>query len=261
LPKIEPASSRRAARAFSLAACLIFIALPCAVVAQTAPEASSFARVNTFGFLAAYSNDSSHILMGTAERRKLLDFGASYSRRLILNRKIDWQYDAELLPVALESDPLSRIVVQQISPPAATTVSNGPPLTTCAPYTYHYSFTGPKGVTYSGTYTYTCHGRQWTIGESMLPAGFQWNFRPRHALQPFLVAHGGYIYSTHPIPLSTAGSFNFAFDAGAGFELYQSKGRSIRAGARFHHISNADTSNFNPGIDNVLLQVTFAFGR
>lgn len=84
---------------------------------------------------------------------------------------------------------------------------------------------------------------------------------PRHKLQPFFIGHGGYMYSTQPIPISTAGSFNFTFDFGAGFEFYRSKTRSIRAEYRFHHISNHDTASQNPGIDNGLLQVTYSFGR
>jgi opacity protein-like surface antigen len=89
----------------------------------------------------------------------------------------------------------------------------------------------------------------------------QWNFLPRHTLQPFFTGHGGYMYSTQPIPINIAGSFNFTFDLGAGIELYRSKTRSIRAEYRYHHISNHETAGENPGIDNGLFQITYAFGR
>jgi opacity protein-like surface antigen len=69
------------------------------------------------------------------------------------------------------------------------------------------------------------------------------------------------MYSTRPIPINGAGSFNFTFDLGAGIELYRSKTRSVRAEYRYHHISNDNTANENPGIDNGLIQVTYAFGR
>jgi opacity protein-like surface antigen len=69
------------------------------------------------------------------------------------------------------------------------------------------------------------------------------------------------LHSTQPIPVQNAGSFNFTFDLGAGFQLYQSKSRSIRAEYRYHHISNHSTASANPGIDNGLLQVTYSFGR
>jgi opacity protein-like surface antigen len=69
------------------------------------------------------------------------------------------------------------------------------------------------------------------------------------------------MYTTHPIPIYYAGSFNFTFDLGAGIELYRSKTRSIRAEYRYHHISNHETAEQNPGIDNGLFQVTYTFGR
>ena len=46
------------------------------------------------------------MLMGDAENRKLLDFGVGYGRKLFLNHIVNWQYNGELLPVALESDPV-----------------------------------------------------------------------------------------------------------------------------------------------------------
>jgi opacity protein-like surface antigen len=95
----------------------------------------------------------------------------------------------------------------------------------------------------------------------MSPVGFQWNFLPRRKLQPFIIGHGGSMYSTRPIPIQEAGSFNFTFDLGAGFELYRSKTHSVRAEYRYHHISNHNTANQNPGIDNGLFQVTYSFGR
>lgn len=238
-----------------------FYVLMLPAAAQTAPENPAYARVNSFGIFSAYSNDSSHILFGLSERRKLLNFGGSYNRRILLSRKVSWQYSAELLPVALESDPLSKFVVKQVTPNVETFISNAGPLVVCSPQTTRYSVTLENGTTYSGTQTTYCSGRQWTIGEAMSPLGFQWNFRPRHALQPILDWHAGTMFSTHPIPIYYGGSFNFTVDVGAGFELYRTRSKSIRAEYRYHHISNADTAAQNPGIDNGLFQVTYAFGR
>src|ERR1700677_692115 len=73
--------------------------------AQSLPDTPYYARRNSFGFFGAYSPDSSHMLMGYAENRKLVDVGVSYNRRLLMGRAVNWQYSLELLPVALESDP------------------------------------------------------------------------------------------------------------------------------------------------------------
>lgn len=244
-----------------LIACIFIIPGAMTMRAQTPPERVVYARRNTFGILAAYSPDSSHILLGVAERRKLLNIGVSYSRRIILNRTVNWQYDAELLPVALESDPLTRYVNVETSPTPGTYTGNvGNAQITCAPTSYPYSYIA-NGVTVSGTETYYCSGRQWTIGESISPVGFQWNFLPHRKLQPLVEGHGGYMYSTRQIPVSGAGSFNFTFDIGAGLELYRSGTRSIRAEYRFHHLSNHNTASINPGVDNGLIQITYCFGR
>ncbi len=112
-------------------------------LAQSKVESPYYARVNTFGVFGAYSGDSSHISMGDAENRKLLDFGVSYSRKLFLNRNVNWQYSGELLPVALESDPrrltLSTTKLRQryIPLPSYDTA----PSISCATVTTPYSIT------------------------------------------------------------------------------------------------------------------------
>jgi opacity protein-like surface antigen len=235
-----------------------------AAIAQSAPENPYFARKNAFGVFTAYSNDSSHMLLGYANSRKLLDIGASYSRRLIVNRIVNWQYDGEILPVALESDPVAQQTVYQTSPTELTEVEpNTVPFTACVPGTVSFNETFNSNgtpITYAGTIVTTC-SRQWTIGEGISPVGFRWNFMPRRKIQPFFIGHGGYMYSTRPIPVESAGSFNFTFDIGAGLELYRSKTKSIRAEFRYHHISNHNTATVNPGIDSGLYQVTYSFGR
>src|ERR1700683_718255 len=85
-------------------------------LAQSWEATPFFARKNPLSVFGAYSNDSSHILLGYAENRKLLDFGAGYSRRLFVNRVVAWQYNGEILPVALESDLLGEQVDHQTQP-------------------------------------------------------------------------------------------------------------------------------------------------
>jgi hypothetical protein len=228
--------------------------------AQNGSDAPYYARKNSFGILAAYSPDSSHILLGYAENRILINLGGSYSRRLFLNRVVDWQYDGELLPVALESDPVQVTVSTfTFTNPPATYVETAdlPVITACQPSSGSGTLPG-NGATYS--YVATCT-RRWTIGEGISPIGFQWNFLPRRKAQPFFVGHGGYMYSTQPIPINQAGSFNFTFDLGVGVELFRSHTRSIRGEFRYHHISNHGTATENPGIDNLMYQVTYVFGR
>jgi hypothetical protein len=262
LSKTDGASERRL-RLYCFPFSLAILALSVMTTQAQSKTDAPYARRNSIGILAAYSWDSSHILLGASEQRMLVNIGASYNRRLLLNHVVNWQYSGELLPVALESDPNSRDVVNQTSPTVGTFIyNNGYPLLTCGPQTASYSVTDPaSGVTYSGTTTISCAGRRWTIGEAMSPIGFQWNFMPLRRMQPLIDAHGGYMYSTQPIPVASAGSFNFTFDIGAGIEFYRSKSRSVRVEYRYHHISNDNTATINPGIDNGLFQITYCFGR
>jgi opacity protein-like surface antigen len=228
--------------------------------AQTQVETASFARKNTFGVFGGFSGNSSHMLMGQSRNRILILAGVSYSRGLFLNHRVNWQYNAELMPVALESDPVLHVVVHQTSPTTLTFGQDIVQPAPCVAFSSDYTYRAPNGAIYSGTEEGTCD-RRWTMGQALSPIGMQLNFTPRRRVQPFLIAHGGYMYSTNQIPMINAGSFNFTFDAGAGIEFYFSGTQSIRAEYRFHHISNADTAASNPGIDNALFQVTYAFGR
>ncbi len=231
--------------------------------AQKQPDSPFYARRNTFGFFTAYANDSSHMLLGNAENRKLFEVGALYDRRLLLRRVVNWQYSIEVLPVALESDPVTTVTetISLTNPPpgypsvGTETIQEVNPQA-CHPASGSGSFPG----LYSYTYTSTC-SRRWTMGEAMSPIGFQWNFLPRRSIQPFAVGHGGYMFSTQPIPTTSAGAFNFTFDFGGGVEYFLSRSRSIRAEYRYHHTSNAYTAAQNPGIDNGLFQLTWAFGH
>ena len=228
--------------------------------AQTEPARPYYSRNNTFGFLAAYSNDSSHMLLGVSENRKLLNFGATYSRRLFQNRTVNWMYNAEILPVALESDPVLHDVTTYTLPfPSPPLSSSYEPITACHGGSGAATFTA-GGIVYSYNYTDTC-SRRWTIGEGISPVGFQWNFLPRRKLQPVVLGHGGYMYSTQPIPDGASGSFNFTFDFGVGLELYRTRTRSVRIDYRYHHISDHYTTSENPGIDNGLFTLTYSFGR
>jgi len=240
---------------------LLTIFATVAVVAHAqSPDANPyFARRNTFSIFTAYSNDSSHILLGYTENRRLLDFGVGYNRRLFVNRIVNWQYSGELLPVALESDP---VIYQALTYTAPAIFAGQTFNAVLVPVSACQAGSGTVNEQDAIVYNYvnTC-GRRWTMGEAMSPAGMQWNFLPHRKTQGFVIAHGGYMFSTQPVPTVDAGSFNFTFDLGVGIEMFRTKSQSMRAEYRYHHISNHDTAQDNPGIDNGLFQITWSFGR
>jgi opacity protein-like surface antigen len=260
LLKDGAASLPGAARRICLMSVVALLLPALAAVAQSRPHRSEYGRANTFGVFVAYSNDSSHMLLGIAEKRKLLNIGGVYNRRIVMNRVVNWQYSGEIMPVALESDPLGVTKLTQTSPTAGSITDYPGPPVSCSRFYGAYNET-IQGTTYSGSVLSYCHGREWTMGEAMSPVGFQWNFLTRRRWQPFLDGHGGYMFSTHPIPLSYAGTFNFTFDFGVGVEFFHTRTRSLRAEYRYHHLSNDNTADANPGVDNGLFQLTYCFGR
>jgi opacity protein-like surface antigen len=136
----------------------------------------------------------------------------------------------------------------------------GAVMVSCAPVTESFSTPAePGGTPVDYTATDYCSGRQWTNGEGVSPVGMQWNFLPRHRIQPLFEGHGGYMYSTRAVPIMSAGSFNFTFDFGAGFEIFRSNLQSVRVEYRYHHISNHYTADTNPGVDSGMMQLTYCF--
>lgn len=232
-----------------------------AAFSQARTQPFYYSRLNSFGLFGEYSNNSSHILLGIAQNRKLLDFGGFYSRRVLLNHIVEGDYLAEIRPVMFESDPLTHEAIQVTAPPPGYTLSTDfAQVPACHPSSHNYTGVS-NGVPYSDTITITCGRRQWTFGEGFSPIGFKANLLPRHRLQPVFTALAGYMFATKPIPVADAGSWNFTFEAGAGIEFYRSATRSIRAEYRLHHISNDYTADDNPGIDSQMIQITYAFGH
>ncbi len=245
--------------------------LPRILLAQATPSDQTFSRRNTYSVSIEGSNDSSHILLGVARNRKLLDFGFSYSHRLLLRPSVDLEYLTELRPVIFESDPVVTETLAQINSAGSfQTVSNVRQVPRCEPgIIFHLSGTDQAGNPYDATLTAACGQRQSTIGAGWSPLGLKLNLLPRHRLQPVVTALGGYMFSAQAIPISTAGNFNYTFSVGGGIELFSSHPgpdtrfgtRSLRAEYRYHHISNKNTAPENPGIDNGLFQLTYSFGR
>ncbi|MDR0311633.1 MAG: acyloxyacyl hydrolase [Acidobacteriota bacterium] len=92
------------------------------------------------------------------------------------------------------------------------------------------------------------------------PVGLQLNFRNQRRLQPFVNATGGFLYFTEQTPVTDSSQYNFTFSFGGGVEIFHGR-RSLALGYRYHHISNANTATYNPGIDSHMLSIGFSFKR
>jgi hypothetical protein len=245
----------------SVAGLAVLLLLVSAANAQIR-EANSFGSKNTFSAFLEYSNDSSHIVLGSSPNREFSSLGIQYERRLLSTHAFVWRYAAEFRPLVLESDPTATLTISVLAPPPSMTVIYPPAAALqCLPGQRTFSGTEPiSGIHYSETILTSC-GRRWTYAQGLSPAGTRINLLPHRRLQPMASFLAGYMFSAKKIPLDSAGAFNFTFEFGAGLEYYQSQSRSIRFEYQVQHFSNANTAAANPGVDNGLFKLTYSFGR
>jgi opacity protein-like surface antigen len=224
-------------------------------------EASAYGTKNTFSAIVEYANDSSHIVLGVADNRKLVAVGVQYEHRLVMNKFLVWKYSAEFRPLILESDPTASVTTTTTSPTLSAPFMNQlGAVVHCVPAQGPFTVTLPNGIVTSGTAVVTC-SRRWTYASGLSPFGTRINLMPRHRLQPIGSFFAGYMLSAKTIPIDTAGSFNFTFEFGAGAEYFFSQSHSMRMEYQVQHFSNANTANTNPGVDNGLFKLTYAFGK
>jgi hypothetical protein len=102
----------------------------------------------------------------------------------------------------------------------------------------------------------------WVYGFAVAPIGSTVEFG-RRRVRPFAEFIGGVIASTEPFPvnLPNATGLNFLFDLGGGIRWYIGTRRALSLGYRFLHISNANTTSFNPGVDNNVIYFGYSFLR
>jgi hypothetical protein len=95
------------------------------------------------------------------------------------------------------------------------------------------------------------------------PIGFQFTGRRTSRVQPFVGTSGGMLRSRIPVPVNVgdATRWNFTFDFYGGVQLMNENGRAVRFGYRFHHLSNANRAQVNPGLDSHILFAGYSFYR
>src|ERR1700745_587432 len=109
-------------------------------------------------------------------------------------------------------------------------------------------------------HTYNGH-RAYAYGVGGSPIGAQVNFVHYHHVEPFLTSGGGFLYFNHRM-FGTTQQFNFTAQLGGGVQLFTSSRRTaIDLGYKYHHISNANLGNQNPGLDSHMLFVGLSLFR
>ena len=179
-------------------------------------------RRHDLELFAGYSPTTS-TLIGTATDRKLAVVGASYGYRCWIWGQASLSYTATALPAAILRQPRESGLV------------------------------GPDRARGQGPH--------WVYGFAAAPVGFTLELERNHRIYPFLETVEGVIASTEPIPEygPNATGLNFLFDLGGGIRWNAGGRGSVVLGYRFLHISNANTTDFNPGLDNNVFYLGYAF--
>ncbi len=185
-----------------------------AIQETTPPRAPSR---NEFGVWAGYSPHS-FVLEGTSLHRHLFLLNLEYARILGSRGPFTLKYTADVIPLALETQPTTYYIVhEKVLRNSAGTV----------------------------------------FGAGANPLGFQVNFG-RRKIQPFANSSIGFLYFNHQVPAPDSSQFNFTFNFGGGVQFFPASGRTFTVGYKYHHLSNADTGIINPGIDSNVIYVGFS---
>ena len=243
--------------------CLLIGSTACA--ATWAQDVGGYYSNRTvFSGFVEYSNDSSHMLLGYADGRKISAIGASMERRSFLNSHLSGAWVAEVRPFMIETDPTMTGLKLQFpqQPTYSGVVSFTSPVPVDTPVT-----SKPLNVilvtqnqVFAGTATYM-GGTRSTYVSALSPLGYKLSAFPGRRIQPFVTGLGGFAVATRDIPVFNSSAFNYTFEFGGGVEWFQTHTRSCRFEYRYHHLANIGNGAENPGIDSGVLKVTYSFGR
>jgi hypothetical protein len=255
----------KCARTWAQYSGVLVLLLLAAVGSCRAQEIGAYSNRKVLSGFVEYSNDSSHMLLGYAEGRKITALGVGFERRNLMRNGFTGSFMAEVRPYMRVVDPTEQgftlFFPQQ--PSYSGQVRFNTPVPVDRPVT-----SKPENVVlvmqnhvYSGTATYI-GGTRSTYVTAFSPLGYKVSLFPHHRIQPFFTSLGGFAISPRDIPVFNSSSFNFTLEVGGGLQIYQSHTRSCQLEYRYHHLANAGAgSGQNPGIDSGVMKVTYSFGR
>jgi hypothetical protein len=205
-----------------------------------------------FGLSTSYSPNSSHILLGDAEQRRIWTLGIEYSRLLVAGRNLRLDYSGSICPVYEETDPTLDGTI--------FTFNGQPIITPITPIRVTLMTSGPVGTISIGNSTkipvYAIYGRRNTYGALIAPLSAHLIARPGARIQPSASIELGFVVTARDVPIELSDNFNFMFAFGPGLELFPHGRTSWRLEYLYRHTSNAGEGFQNPGIDQGVIRVT-----
>jgi hypothetical protein len=217
-------------------------------------ESFKLDATQSFGFSSTYSANSSHILIGDAEQRRIWTLGMEYTHILSHGPRFRLDYEGSLMPLYEETDPTVSGTTFTLG---GQTFVNPVPTTRVI-----YAVRGPVGSLITpGGFTapiYAITGRQDTYAAAVAPFGVRVSAFQRWRVQPTCALDLGFVVSHSDIPIDQASQFNFMFSFGPGVQLFTSRDASLRLEYIYRHTSNAGLGNQNPGVDQGVTRVTLS---
>jgi hypothetical protein len=99
-----------------------------------------------------------------------------------------------------------------------------------------------------------------TYGAGVSPLTWRWNFDPHGKLAPYVELAGGLLWTRNPLPEQTT-TANFTAHASYGVRYFFQDRTAFVASYTFHHVSNGNRLDRNPGINAHMALVGFSFFR
>ena len=99
------------------------------------------------------------------------------------------------------------------------------------------------------------------LGFGFNAAGLTARFRPDRTVSPTVGFAVGALYFDRQVPTTRATRFNFTASGEAGLRIGPPDGLGVTITYRFHHLSNAGTSEENPGVASHLVTLGFRFRK
>lgn len=99
-----------------------------------------------------------------------------------------------------------------------------------------------------------------TYGFGFMPLVWRWNFEPRGSFAPFAELAGGALWTNDPVPAGTT-TANFSAHAAYGVRYFVRPQQAVVVSYRFHHISNGNRVDRNPGVNAHVLMFGFSLLR
>lgn len=87
-------------------------------------------------------------------------------------------------------------------------------------------------------------------GFGFTPLGFQLNLNRYNTIQPFFKSSAGFMVFKKRFPNQQGTQFNFTLELGGGIEIMLLRNLSFTVGYKYHHLSNGQFGQINPGVDS-----------